>query len=68
MKPRAEFRLPWRSGARIRADLDDELEFHLHMRAEELMAKGMGRDDARREAEVQVPAEGAFASSAPDQR
>lgn len=51
MKRRREVRLPWRNGARIRADLADELEFHLQMRAEELMAKGMDKADARREAE-----------------
>ena len=48
---RREFRLPWRTKSRIRADLDTELEFHLQMRAEELMKKGMPADQARREAE-----------------
>ena len=51
MTRRPEFRLPWRTGARIRADLDEELEFHLQMRADELMDNGMRADDARREAE-----------------
>jgi hypothetical protein len=51
MKRRREARLPWRNGARIRADLDAELEFHLQMRAEELMQQGIDNRDARREAE-----------------
>jgi predicted permease len=51
MRPRGEFRLPWRTGAQIRADLDEELEFHIQMRAEELLSKGMRADEARREAE-----------------
>jgi predicted permease len=46
-----DFRIPWRSRARIRADLDAELEFHFQMRAEELMTQGLNADDARREAE-----------------
>ena len=48
--PRRAFRFPWRSTSRIRADIDDELHFHLDMRAEELMAGGMSEADARREA------------------
>jgi putative ABC transport system permease protein len=50
-KSNRQFRLPWRTGPRIRADLDTELQFHLDMRREELMASGLSRDDARREAE-----------------
>lgn len=49
-RPR-DFRLPWRTNSRIRADLDTELEFHLEMRAEELMKKGMSASEARCEAE-----------------
>ena len=45
------FRLPWRSTTQIRRDLDEELEFHLDMRATELTAThGLTPDDARREA------------------
>jgi predicted permease len=49
--PRRAFRLPWRTRAQIRADLDAELEFHYRMRTEELMTQGMSEADARREAE-----------------
>ena len=49
-EPRRAFRLPWRSSRRIGADVDDELRFHLDMRAQELMAAGMSEADARREA------------------
>jgi predicted permease len=48
--PRRIFRLPWRSANRIGADVDDELRFHLDMRAAELAASGMTAADARREA------------------
>jgi predicted permease len=45
------FRLPTRA-SRIRADVDDELHFHLEMRTEELIAAGWppaaARDEARR--------------------
>lgn len=51
MPRRREFRLPWRTKSRIRADLENELDFHLQMRAEELMKRGMSSEDARREAE-----------------
>ena len=47
---RRSFHLPWRSNRRIGADVDDELRFHLDMRAQELMAGGMSAADARREA------------------
>ena len=30
------FRLPWRTAQRISEDVDDELHFHIAMRAEEL--------------------------------
>src|SRR5436190_1954285 len=50
-RPGRQFRIPWRSGPRIRADLDTELQFHLDMRTEELMSTGMTRGDSRREAE-----------------
>lgn len=48
--PRRAFRFPWRSAGRIRADVDDELRFHLDMRTAELVAAGMTEADARREA------------------
>jgi putative ABC transport system permease protein len=45
------FRLPWRTQVQIRRDLDEELEFHLDMRAAELSASlGLSPEDARREA------------------
>ncbi len=45
------FRFPWRSHSDIAGDVDDELEFHLRMVASELVAAGLGEDEARREAE-----------------
>jgi putative ABC transport system permease protein len=50
---RRYFRLPWRDAARIRDDVDDELRFHLEMRAEELVGGGMTPDAARAEARRQ---------------
>jgi putative ABC transport system permease protein len=45
------FRFPRRTGVQIRRDLDDELAFHIDMRAAELSAtRGLAADDARREA------------------
>jgi putative ABC transport system permease protein len=43
-------RLPWRSSARRRTDLDDELRFYFDMRTRELVEQGMSEPDARREA------------------
>ena len=43
-------RLPWRSSARRRADLEDELRFYFDMRARELVEQGLSESDARREA------------------
>ena len=37
-------------GPRAEADVDDELAFHIDMRAQEYMARGMAPDDARRAA------------------
>jgi predicted permease len=37
-------------GARVDADVDDELQFHLDMRTRDYMARGMSEPDARREA------------------
>ena len=44
------FQLPWRTRQQIRADVDDELSFHLDMRIDALVASGMSRDDARAQA------------------
>jgi predicted permease len=41
------FRLPWRSGRRIDADVDDELRFHLDARVADLVAAGVPPDAAR---------------------
>ncbi|HEX6048925.1 MAG TPA: ABC transporter permease [Gemmatimonadaceae bacterium] len=43
-------RLPRRSSARLRADLDEELHFYFDMRTRELVEGGMTDADARREA------------------
>ena len=43
-------RLPQRSSARRRADLDDELRFYFDMRTRELVEQGLPEDAARREA------------------
>src|ERR1051326_3706081 len=47
------FRLPWRSHGQVLDDVESELRFHLEMRAQELIARGMSPDRARREAERQ---------------
>lgn len=44
------FRFPWRSDARIRAEVDEELAFELDMRAEELARTGLPEAEARRRA------------------
>ncbi|MEW5919005.1 MAG: ABC transporter permease, partial [Gemmatimonadota bacterium] len=44
------FRLPF-SRARVQRDVDSELAFHLQGRIEELVAQGMSREDAEREAQ-----------------
>jgi hypothetical protein len=44
------FRLPWRTAANIAKDVDDELCFHVEMRAAELMASGLDADSAMAEA------------------
>jgi predicted permease len=44
------FQLPWRTRQQIRADVDDELSFHLDMRIDALVAAGMSRDQARAQA------------------
>ena len=44
------FRFPWRTRTQIARDVNDELRFHLDMQIEELVARGMTRRAARREA------------------
>jgi predicted permease len=44
------FRLPWRSARQIRADVDEELRFHLDMRVEGLLALGYSVEAARAQA------------------
>src|SRR5690606_20947100 len=41
------FRLPWRSRGQIRAEVDEEIRFHLEMRAEELQRGGLPPAEAR---------------------
>jgi putative ABC transport system permease protein len=52
-KPPRHFRLPWRSREQIDNEVDEEIRFHLDMRAEELIRAGMdpeqARDHAKRE-------------------
>jgi predicted permease len=50
MSLRRFLRLPRRSSARLRADLDDELRFYFDMRTRELVDQGMREADAHREA------------------
>src|SRR6187397_2475747 len=45
-----QFRFPWRTRTQIEREVDDELEFHIAMRAEELERAGMSAEAARREA------------------
>jgi len=47
---RHEFRFAWRSKRQVARDVDAELAFHLARRVEELMARGLSADEARREA------------------
>jgi putative ABC transport system permease protein len=49
--PRPLFRLPWRSAAGLRTDLETELQFYLDMRTDDLAGAGMTRDDARAQAQ-----------------
>jgi predicted permease len=50
MTPRRLFRLPWRTAQQIRRDVDDELSFHLDMRAQALSALGASPSEARAQA------------------
>jgi len=45
-RPRRLFKLPWRSARQIRADIEDELRFHIDMRVEALVASGMAPEAA----------------------
>jgi putative ABC transport system permease protein len=47
---RQSFRFPWRTRATIARDVDDELRFHVEMRAAELMASGLDAESATAEA------------------
>jgi predicted permease len=47
------FRFPWRSRTQVIDDVDSELLFHLDMRAQELVARGLSPDVALAEAERQ---------------
>jgi predicted permease len=47
---RREFRFAWRSKRQVANDVDAELAFHLARRVDELVAKGLSADEARREA------------------
>ena len=44
------FRLPLRTGSQVEADADDELQSFLAERVDDLVARGMSPDEARREA------------------
>ena len=44
------YRLPWRTARQIRADVDDELAFHIDMRVEALVALGSTPAAARAQA------------------
>jgi predicted permease len=48
--PRIQFRWPWRQSGEIGREVEEEVRFHLEMRAEELAARGMPREAARRQA------------------
>ncbi|MFI5312439.1 MAG: ADOP family duplicated permease, partial [Gemmatimonadales bacterium] len=44
------FRFPWRTAREIRADVEDELRFHIDARTESLVATGVSPDVARAQA------------------
>ncbi len=44
------FRLPWRTASRLANDADEELRFHIDMRAAELAASGLSAEEAVTEA------------------
>lgn len=47
------FRLPWKTGSQIDAEVAEEFEFHVKSRAEELVETGVAPDEARRRAEAE---------------
>src|SRR5438552_50379 len=47
--PRRPFWFLFRSAADVRSDVDEELEHHLSLRVEELVARGVPVEEARRE-------------------
>src|SRR6201995_6040795 len=50
MPPRRSFRFPRRTASQVAADVEEELAFHLDRVAEELIAGGWPREEARVEA------------------
>ena len=50
---RPVFRLPWRSKGQIADDIEEELRFHLDMRAAEHAARGLGPEEAQEAARRQ---------------
>src|ERR1700759_172096 len=54
MPPRRSFRFPRRTASQVAADVEEELAFHLDRVAEELIAGGWPREEARGEARRRV--------------
>jgi predicted permease len=50
---RRAFRLPWRSSAHVKREVDDELRFHLDMKTQELIDAGANPTDARERARAE---------------
>jgi len=50
---RRAFRLPWVSASRVRHEVDEELHFHLDMKAQELIAQGVPPNEAHRRAQAE---------------
>jgi putative ABC transport system permease protein len=50
MRYRRLFRFPFPTRHRVEDEVDDEIRFHLEMRADELVARGLNPEAARREA------------------
>ena len=44
------FRFPWRTARQIEREVDEELQLHLELRAEELIESGLTPEAAREEA------------------
>jgi MacB-like periplasmic core domain len=64
------FTFPWRSAARVRADIREEFQFHLDMRTAELVAEGRSEAEAREQAQREFGDEagGAWACARVDTR